>query len=64
MHELLLLIAMMLDHLGELEASMKIQHAIAEVIKDGQFVTRDLNPDQYVGTREMTDAIVKVIERA
>ena len=56
--------AMMLDHLGELEASMKIQHAIAEVIKDGQFVTRDLNPDQYVGTREMTDAIVKVIERA
>jgi isocitrate dehydrogenase (NAD+) len=55
--------AMMLDHLGELEASTKIQRAIAEVIKDGRFVTRDLNPEKYVGTIEMTDEIVKTIER-
>jgi isocitrate dehydrogenase (NAD+) len=54
--------AMMLDHLGEIEASKKIQLAIAEVIKAGKTVTKDLNPDNYVGTIEMTDAIVKMIE--
>ncbi len=55
--------AMMLDHLGENEASAKIQRAIAEVIMEGKFVTRDLNTEKYVGTIEMTDAIVKTIER-
>lgn len=54
--------AMMLDHLGELEAGNKIQRAIAEVIREGKKVTRDLNPDEYVGTIEMTDAIVQKIE--
>ena len=37
---------MMLDYLGEIEAANKIQYAIAEVIKDGTSVTRDLNPDR------------------
>lgn len=55
--------AMMLDHLGEIEASAKIQRAIAEVIKDGKSVTRDINPEKHVGTIEMTDAIVKTIEK-
>jgi len=55
--------AMMLDHLGEIDASAKIQRAIAEVIKEGKFVTRDLNPEKHVGTIEMTDAIVKTIEK-
>jgi isocitrate dehydrogenase (NAD+) len=55
--------AMMLDHLGETDASAKIQSAIAGVIKEGIFVTKDLNPDHFVGTIEMTDAIVKTIER-
>ena len=55
--------AMMLDHLGEVDASAKIQRAIAEVIKEGKFVTKDLNPERYVGTIEMTDAIVETIER-
>ena len=55
--------AMMLDHIGELESSTKIQQAIAEVIKDGKFVTRDINPEKYVGTIEMTDEIVKTIKR-
>lgn len=54
--------AMMLDHLGELEASTKIQRAIADVISEGKTVTRDLNPDNPVGTVAMTDAIVKRIQ--
>jgi isocitrate dehydrogenase (NAD+) len=53
---------MMLDYLGEIEASKKIQQAIADVLREGKFVTRDLNPDNYVGTVAMTDAIVKRIE--
>ncbi len=54
--------AMMLDHLGELDAASKIQSAIAAIIQGGKKVTRDLNPDSYVGTIEMTDAIVEKIE--
>jgi isocitrate dehydrogenase (NAD+) len=54
--------AMLLDHLGEARASEKIQQAIADVIREGKTVTRDLNPDKHVGTVEMTDSIVKRIE--
>lgn len=50
--------AQMLDHLGELDKAKKITDAVADVIKEGQQVTRDLNPDKYVGTREMGNAIV------
>lgn len=53
--------AMMLDHLGELGASLKIQDAIATIIQEGKKVTRDLNPEHYVGTIEMTDAIIAKI---
>jgi len=54
--------AMMLDYLEEIGASKKIQRAIADVIRDGKSVTRDLNPDNYVGTVAMTDAIVRRVE--
>ncbi len=53
--------AMMLDHLGELEAASKIQKAIAAIIQEGKQVTRDLSPDHYVGTIEMMDAIIEKI---
>ena len=53
--------AMMLDHLGELAAASKIQDAIAAVVQEGKKVTRDLNPDHYVGTIEMTNAIIAKI---
>ena len=56
--------ALMLDHLGELEAAGKIQRAITDIINEGEFVTRDLNPERYVGTTEMTDAIIRKIEGA
>jgi len=54
--------AMMLDHLGQGGAAAKIQRAIADVLKEGKKVTRDLNPEKYVGTTEMVAAIVERIK--
>jgi isocitrate dehydrogenase (NAD+) len=55
--------SMMLDYLGEIEASALIQKAIAAIISEGKHVTRDLNPDVHVGTVEMTEAIIAQIEK-
>ncbi len=52
---------LMLRHLGETGAADRIESAVSDVIRDGTRVTRDLNPDGPVGTKEMTDAIVKRI---
>lgn len=49
---------MMLNHLGEFEAAKRIDAAIKKVIKEGLYVTPDLNPDSKYGTKEMGDAIV------
>jgi len=54
--------AMMLDYLGEEAAAVKIQNAVAAVIKEGKKVTRDLNPTSYVSTTEMTNEIIKKIQ--
>ena len=51
--------AMMLEHLGELDAAAKINNAVAAVLKKGTDVTRDLNPQSTTGTREMADAIIR-----
>ena len=48
----------MLDYLGEPQAAERIKAAIAEVVKVGKKVTRDLNPNNYTTTTEMTDAII------
>lgn len=53
--------AMMLSHIGETEAAAKIKDAVAAVLREGKFVTRDLNPRSTVGTMEMADEIVKII---
>jgi isocitrate dehydrogenase (NAD+) len=50
--------AMMLRHLNEEAAADRIERAIAEVVKAGTHVTRDLNPKNPVGTKEMGDAII------
>jgi isocitrate dehydrogenase (NAD+) len=49
--------AMMLRHLGESDAAGRIERAVAEVIREGKTVTRDLSPVSPVGTKEMGDAI-------
>jgi isocitrate dehydrogenase (NAD+) len=53
--------AMMLEHLGELPAARRIEHAVREVIRDGVYVTPDLKKDSVYGTDDMADAIVKKI---
>ncbi len=51
--------AMMLEHLGEPDAARRIENAVAAVVKDGRKVTKDLNPDHFVSTDEMADAIAE-----
>ncbi|HEX9861202.1 MAG TPA: isocitrate/isopropylmalate dehydrogenase family protein [Nitrospirota bacterium] len=54
--------AMMLNYLGEKEASQKMERAIAAVIAENKYVTADLKQDpddpSAVGTTQMTDAII------
>ena len=56
---------LMLEHLGEIEASKRLEAAVAHVIKDGKHVTYDLKADRNdksaVGTREMGAAITKAM---
>ena len=53
---------MMLNHLGESEAANRIDQAIKKVVKAGNYVTPDLNPNSKCGTKEMGDAIVAALE--
>ncbi|MBI2618669.1 MAG: NAD-dependent isocitrate dehydrogenase [Ignavibacteriales bacterium] len=56
--------AMMLDHLGEVDAAKRIATAIEGVVKRGKNVTRDLNPNSFVTTTEMADAIIEGMQSA
>jgi isocitrate dehydrogenase (NAD+) len=55
--------AMMLRHLGELEAAKRVELGVAEVVKAGAFVTYDLacGKDGHNGrsTREFAEAVVR-----
>lgn len=50
--------AMMLRHLNENDAANRIESAVAKVVEEGKNVTRDLNPERWVGTAEMGEAII------
>jgi isocitrate dehydrogenase (NAD+) len=57
--------AMMLEHIGELDAARKIEQAVRKVIREGRVVTPDLNKNSSYGTQDMADAIVReLIERS
>ncbi|MFZ5919054.1 MAG: isocitrate/isopropylmalate dehydrogenase family protein [Chloroflexota bacterium] len=55
--------ALMLRHLGEVEAARRVERAVEAVIGEGRHVTYDLKPSRddpsAVGTREMAEAIVE-----
>lgn len=55
--------AMMLEHLGEVQASRRLEQAIASVIKDGTAVTYDMKPQRddpsAVGTSQVADAVIE-----
>ncbi len=52
---------LMLKHLGELDASLRLEAAVAKVIRKGKCVTYDLKADRNdptaVGTQEMAEAV-------
>lgn len=54
---------LMLKYIGEYKAAERLENAVRDVIAEGRFVTYDLKPtpndSTAVGTREMTEAIVK-----
>ncbi|MCC6944064.1 MAG: hypothetical protein IT335_05770 [Thermomicrobiales bacterium] len=54
--------AMMLRHLGEIDAGERVENAVAGVIADGDRVTYDLredrDPSKAATTTEMTQAII------
>lgn len=52
---------MMLEHLGEREAAVRIQKAIEAVLAEGKYLTYDLGGT--AGTSEMADAIVRQMEK-
>ena len=57
--------ALMLRHLGELDAALKVEHAVEDVIGEGKHVTYDLradrDPAKAVGTSDMADALISRI---
>lgn len=57
--------ALMLQHIGEMDAAHRLERAVAQVIKEGKDVTYDLKADRNdptaVGTQEMADAIIKMM---
>ena len=56
---------MMLDYIGEVEAAEKLEKALAEVIKEGKYVTydfKDPGDESAVGTREMGNAIIEKLK--
>jgi len=65
---LILSAVLMLSHLGEEAAARKLEHAVADVIREGRYVTYDLKPHRddpaAVGTREMGEAIIRKIQGA
>ncbi|MBL7198109.1 MAG: isocitrate/isopropylmalate dehydrogenase family protein, partial [Candidatus Omnitrophica bacterium] len=57
---------LMLRYLGEVEAAERLETAVKEVIREGEFVTYDLKEDRNdplaVGTQEMAEAICRKLQ--
>ena len=58
--------ALMLEHLGELDAAKRLENAVAKVIAEGKDVTYDMKPHRddptAVGTLDMARAIIRAME--
>jgi isocitrate dehydrogenase (NAD+) len=57
---------LMLEHLGEPDAAVRLERAVADVIRDGERVTYDMKPSRddptAVGTSEYADAIIEKLQ--
>jgi isocitrate dehydrogenase (NAD+) len=50
--------ALMLEHIGEQKAAVKLRTAVEKVIAEGRKVTPDLNQNSKAKTSDMTDAVI------
>jgi isocitrate dehydrogenase (NAD+) len=53
---------LMLRHLGEKQASERLEKAVAAVIAEGKYLTYDLKPgapEKAVGTSQVADAVIE-----
>jgi isocitrate dehydrogenase (NAD+) len=57
---------LMLEHIGEPGAAVRLEKAVADVIREGKHVTYDMKPSRddptAVGTSEVADAIIEKLE--
>ncbi len=60
---LILASVMMLEYLGENEASKKIEKALSNSLEDGKHLTKDLNGKNFVSTSEFADALCRELEK-
>ncbi len=56
---LILAAVMMLEYIDEPNAAKRIEQAVAKVIEKGIKVTKDINPNNFVGTAEFADAVIE-----
>jgi isocitrate dehydrogenase (NAD+) len=54
---------MMLRHLNEMEAADRIEKTVADIVAEGKYVTKDLNPAVPIGTKEMGEEIVRRLKK-
>ncbi|WNV06203.1 isocitrate/isopropylmalate family dehydrogenase [Candidatus Methylospira mobilis] len=50
--------AMMLEHLGELDAARNIEQAVRNVIREGIYLTPDLKKDTTYGTNDLAASVI------
>ena len=57
---------LMLRHIGETDAADRLENAVAKIIAEGKDVTYDMKPDRNdptaVGTSQVADAIIRILE--
>lgn len=54
---------MMLRYIGEDKRAQLLEDAVASLLAEGEYVTKDINPDAYVTTSEMHKALLRKIDR-
>jgi isocitrate dehydrogenase (NAD+) len=54
--------AMMLEHLGELDAARNIEQAVRSVIREGIYLTPDLKKDTTYGTSDLAAAVIAKLD--
>ncbi|MDA0987183.1 MAG: isocitrate/isopropylmalate family dehydrogenase [Bacteroidetes bacterium] len=59
---LILASAMMLNHINEEVAASKINKAVEIILAENKNVTHDLNPINFIGTKEMSNEIINIIK--